>query len=149
MSPVETGRSLPTVDIMRETFTPDAVARLVSAFYERVRADEALAPIFEARITEWPRHLERMESFWGSVLRAEPGYRADERGSPREIHQAIDGMTHAHFHRWLELFEETAGEIFEPWAATNVVGRARRMAVVLSGHLDTSSGGPERATISR
>jgi hemoglobin len=116
---------------MRATFTHEAIERLVSTFYERVREDDLLAPVFADRITDWRVHLGRMNAFWGSVLRAEPGYRAD-RGSPRELHHALETVTRAHFERWLDLFEQTAREIFEPWAADNVLGRARRMAVTLS-----------------
>lgn len=120
---------------MRATFTRDAIDRLVSRFYERVREDDLLAPVFASRITDWPTHLGRMNAFWGSVLRAEPGYRAD-RGSPRELHHSLENVTRSHFERWLDIFEQTARETFEPWAADDVVGRARRMSVTLSRDSD-------------
>ena len=131
--PISPATSAPTPDLtrLRATFTPEAIDRLVSTFYQRVRDDALLAPVFADRITDWPTHLARMNAFWASVLRAEPGYRTD-RGSPRELHHALESVTGAHFERWLDLFERTAREIFEPWAAQNVVGRARRMAVTLS-----------------
>lgn len=128
--------SLPTPDLdrLRATFTPLAIDRLVTRFYARVRDDDLLSPIFAERVTDWPTHLGRMNAFWGSVLRAEPGYRPD-RGTPQELHASLERATREHFERWLELFEQTAHETFEPWAARNVVGRARRMAVTLSRHL--------------
>lgn len=131
----------PTPDLgrLRATFTHEAIDRLVSTFYGRVRDDALLAPVFADRITDWPTHLGRMNAFWSSVLRAEPGYRA-ERGSPRELHHALENVTNAHFERWLDLFEQTAREIFEPWAAENVLGRARRMALTLSRDSDRPRG---------
>lgn len=127
--------SRPELERIRATFTHDAIDRLVATFYGRVRDDALLAPVFASRITDWPTHLGRMNAFWGSVLRAEPGYRAD-RGSPRDLHHALENVTRAHFERWLEIFEQTAREIFEPWAAADVVQRARRMAVTLSRDSD-------------
>jgi hemoglobin len=121
----------PHLDRLRATFTPAAIDRLVARFYTRVREDALLAPVFAERISDWPKHLGRMSSFWGSVLRAEPGYRPN-RGTPRELHASLEHVTWAHYERWLELFEQTAHETFEPWAAENVVGRARRMAVTLA-----------------
>jgi hemoglobin len=140
--------SAPTPDLsrLRATFTHVAIDRLVTAFYERVRDDALLAPVFADHITDWPTHLGRMNAFWGSVLRAEPGYRA-ERGSPRELHHALENVTGAHFERWLDLFEQTAREIFEPWAAENVLGRAHRMAVTLSR--DSDRPGAPSSTSSR
>lgn len=131
--PAEESRAAPTpsLDVLRSTFTHDAIGRLVSTFYARVREDPSLGPIFADRVTDWPRHLARMNAFWRSVLRAEPGYRA-ERGSPQEIHRGIESATLEHYARWLDLFEEVAREVFEPWAADHVTARARRMAAILS-----------------
>ena len=132
----EGARSAPMVglDAMRASFTPERIERLISTFYARVREDPDLGPIFADRVSDWPRHLARMNAFWRSVLRAEPAYRA-ERGTPREIHLGIERATLEHYERWLELFEDVAREIFEPWAAEDVTARARRMAAVLSSPL--------------
>ena len=43
------------------------IERLVHAFYAKVRADEMLAPVFEARIHDWEPHLAQMCAFWSSV----------------------------------------------------------------------------------
>src|SRR5690606_40895496 len=55
--------------VERETGIDETmVARLVHGFYDRVRADEVLAPIFNARIADWGPHLERMCDFWSSKI---------------------------------------------------------------------------------
>ena len=47
----------------------DAALRcLVALFYDRVRADPALGPIFEDAIHDWPAHLETLTAFWSSVM---------------------------------------------------------------------------------
>ncbi len=122
------------LDALEATFPEAAIRRLVETFYRRVRDDELLAPVFASRIEAWEPHLDRMTLFWTSVLLGRAGYRP-VRGSPRALHQRLDGVTHAHFDRWLELFERTAHDVLEPEAARNVVQRSRRMAVHLSGHL--------------
>ncbi len=44
------------------------ISILVDSFYDRIRADEVLGPIFERRIgDDWDPHLARMKAFWGSV----------------------------------------------------------------------------------
>lgn len=46
----------------------DDVKRLVDGFYDRVREDELLAPVFNSRINDWQPHLETMYKFWNAVL---------------------------------------------------------------------------------
>jgi len=43
------------------------IERVVRTFYERVRADALLAPIFAAKIDDWEPHLQRMFALWSSV----------------------------------------------------------------------------------
>jgi hemoglobin len=45
------------------------VACLVNVFYDRVRADDMLGPIFDdIAHVDWPTHLPLMYDFWESVL---------------------------------------------------------------------------------
>ncbi|MGI9627795.1 MAG: group III truncated hemoglobin [Longimicrobiales bacterium] len=127
----------PTVEELRETYPKDVVAGVVDAFYTSVRQDDLIGPVFEARIDDWGPHLDRMKLFWGTVLRAEPGFTASDRGSPPVLHRLIEELEPAHFDRWLGLFEETCRERLSPDAADHLVGRARRIARVLSSHLHT------------
>ena len=57
-----------TADLMRRTGLDDAMlGRLVHGFYDRVRRDPLLGPIFAERITDWTPHLDQMVEFWSSV----------------------------------------------------------------------------------
>ncbi len=98
------------------------IDRLVRGFYEAVRADIMLGPIFEARILEWEPHLLQMCAFWSSVMLRTGRYH----GQPMPKHAAlpVDAM---HFDRWLALFEVAAHEACGP-AASLFVDRARRIA---------------------
>lgn len=116
---------------MREAMVgPEDVHRLVHAFYERVRDDDLLGPVFEARLsTDWDHHLDRMVAFWSGVLLSRPGFRGD----PVGVHRAIPGLGPGHFDRWLELFGATLDDVVPGPAAADILARARRMRVVLEG----------------
>lgn len=124
--------------------TPDRpteaeIRRMVHLFYDRVREDPLLGPVFENRIDgEWGAHLERMVAFWTSVLLASGQYL----GNPLETHRTIPGIGSEHFDRWLELFREVVHEVFVEHVAGDVLVRAERMRVVLERHpAGVSSGG--------
>jgi hemoglobin len=99
------------------------IERLVRRFYEKVREDALLGPVFAARIRDWEPHLQRMCAFWSSVALMSGRYH----GNPMTKHLPLP-VDAAHFDRWLALFEETAREICPPDAEAHFVERARRIA---------------------
>ncbi|WP_370030514.1 group III truncated hemoglobin [Qipengyuania mesophila] len=101
------------------------VARLVESFYAAVREDALLGPIFADRIADWPTHLERMKSFWRSIL-----FNSGEfSGNPMRQHMAIPGLEERHFSRWLDLFYATLRDLEESRGGTLLVAaRARSIA---------------------
>lgn len=110
--------------IRAETGIDEAmIARLVDAFYDRVRADPLIGPVFAARISDWGPHLEQMRLFWSSVALMSGVYHG--RPMPKHLPLPIDAR---HFDRWLELFEATAAEVCPPAAAAHFIERARRIA---------------------
>jgi hemoglobin len=102
------------------------IERLVHAFYAKVRADEMLAPVFEARIHDWEPHLAQMCAFWSSVALMTGRYH----GTPMAKHMPLP-VDAGHFDRWLRLFEATARDICPPQAAAHFVELARRIAASL------------------
>lgn len=102
------------------------IAHLVDAFYDQVRADPLIGPIFEERIADWPTHLEKMRAFWSSVALMSGRYH----GQPMAVHQPMP-VDARHFDRWLDLWEETARTVCPPRARALFVGRARRIAASL------------------
>lgn len=101
----------------------DFVAQLVESFYARIRADTLLGPIFAARITDWALHLDRMKSFWRSVLHNSGEFA----GNPMAKHLAIPGLERDHFAHWLDLFYATLRALERHPAATRLVGTRARM----------------------
>ena len=113
-----------TAALMEETGLDEAILHnLVHRFYDKVRADEVLEPIFVARITDWGPHLERMVAFWSSVALMTGRYH----GAPMPAHANLP-VTWAHFSRWLDLFRQTATEVCPPAGAAHVIERAERIA---------------------
>ena len=132
--------SAPATIAEHATFTPEAIEAMVHAFYEQVREDRLLAPVFDRRVSDWGPHLRRMTSFWCAVLRGTSDFRPSPRGGPPALHRAIAELTPEHFDRWLSLFETVAHEQFTPGAADFVVRRAHRMGRALSAHLEQRHG---------
>ena len=113
-----------TAALMAETgLDEDILRNLVHRFYDRVRADAVLGPVFADRIADWAPHLERMVDFWSSVTLMTGRYH----GAPMPAHAALP-VTWAHFDRWLELFRATAEEVCPPAGAALVIDRAGRIA---------------------
>lgn len=101
------------------------LARLVDAFYARVRADAELGPIFNGAVQDWPEHLEKLTAFWSSVMLGSGRYK----GQPVPAH-----MKHKHritpelFERWLSLWKQTTDELMTPDAARALQAKAARIA---------------------
>ena len=113
-----------TAALMAETGLDEAILRdLVHRFYEKVRCDAELGPVFEARIADWEPHLDRMVAFWSSVALMTGRYH----GRPVPAHTSLP-IHGAHFDRWLGLFRKTAHEVCTPAGAVHVIERAERIA---------------------
>jgi hemoglobin len=113
-----------TAEIAANTGITEAmIEQLVRAFYAKVRADEVLGPIFDARIKDWEPHLEQMFAFWSSVALMTGRYH----GTPMVKHMRLP-VDAAHFDRWLALFDKTAREVCPPRAVEHFMERARRIA---------------------
>lgn len=126
-----------TAALMAETGLDDALlTALVHRFYEKIRRDPLLAPIFTERIQDWDSHLDRMVSFWSSVALMTGRYS----GTPMQAHARLP-VDWPHFERWLALFSETAAETCPPEGARHVIERARRIARSLHMAVEDARGG--------
>jgi hemoglobin len=111
---------------------------LVDAFYERIRTDALLAPIFNERIQDnWPVHLEKMYRFWQTVLLDEHTYF----GSPFAPHAKLP-VDHEHFATWLALFNKTVDELFTGLKAEEAKWRAAKMAELFEAKITHARNNP-------
>lgn len=83
------------------------LADLVERFYDKVRADPLLGPVFDPLVDDWDAHKVMMTSFWATVVLRTGHYR----GNPLAKHLPL-AIGNAHFERWLALWRDTAGEVF-------------------------------------
>lgn len=117
-------RAAMTAEITARTGIDEAmIRRLVHGFYDRVRADPFLGPVFAARIADWDMHLGRMCAFWSSVALMTGRYH----GRPMEKHLPLP-VDSRHFDHWLTLFEQAARDLCPSVAADHFIERARRIA---------------------
>jgi hemoglobin len=129
-----------SVSVRPDLASRSEIIRLVDAFYDRVREDDLLGPIFNdvARV-DWTAHLPRMYDFWESVLFGEAVFK----GNPLAVHIGLADrtpLTSVHFERWLAIFGATVDELFEGPVANEAKARAARIAQVLQYHTDGSFG---------
>lgn len=101
------------------------IRQLVDLFYDKVRADPDLGPIFERVIQdEWGPHLQKMYEFWSSVMLTTGRYK----GQPVVIHKRIEGLEIGLFDRWLALFGESCAELLDGQTAGLFWRKALRIA---------------------
>ena len=111
------------------------IHRLVHSFYDRVRADPLLGPVFETRIIDWGPHLARMCAFWSSVSLMTGRYH----GRPMQAHAPLPVET-MHFDRWLALLEATARDVRPSAAAALIIEKAHMIAQRLDLGIATHRG---------
>lgn len=88
--------------------TAPVLRDVVYAFYDKVRNDEMLAPIFNKAIgPKWDHHIEKVYQFWLMATRLGTGYQARNFMLAHLRHSAIGA---AEASRWLALFKETLEE---------------------------------------
>lgn len=99
------------------------IARLVHAFYARIRQDALLGPIFASRVHDWAQHEATLVQFWSSVMLGTREYR----GNPMALHRALP-ITDTHFGHWLALWQQTAVAELGAEKAEPLHEAARRIA---------------------
>lgn len=97
---------------------------MVDDFYNKVREDDLLAPIFNFRLSShWGPHLEKMYTFWNAALFGVREYN----GNPFMKHATM-GLDDEHFERWLNMFNETVDTHF----AGPVAEDAKKRAIIMA-----------------
>ena len=101
------------------------IKNLVDSFYDRVRDDQILAPIFESAIgNDWDKHLPVMVTFWTTLLVDRKAYT----GQPYPKH-AVLPLRNEHFDRWLLHFAATIDNEFQGDTADEAKRLAFQIAI--------------------
>lgn len=98
--------------------TRDQIQHVVAVFYERIRNDAHLGPIFATHVTDWGPHEEKITDFWANAILHERGYD----GNPMQKHMQAGNVEPAHFRIWLATFDdvlhsELPVEAAQSWSA--------------------------------
>jgi hemoglobin len=108
-----------------DVITEESIRILVDTFYDGVRKDDILGPVFEQALHgRWAEHLPRMVDFWSTILLGSGRFQGNVFGK----HMALSGIAPQHFVRWLSLFKATATRLYEPQAANEILEIADRIA---------------------
>lgn len=116
----------------RDLQNREDVAFVVNTFYDLVRKDEMLGPIFNKIITDWPSHLHKITLFWDQVLFDTRLYAGNPRIAHIEADKQVDhSIDISHFGKWLFYWINVINENFVGPRADLLIDRARRMQTVL------------------
>ena len=113
-----------------------SITVLVHRFYDAIRADPDLGPVFEAELHgRWDAHLERMVDFWSPATKVSRSFRGNVYGK----HMALPRIAPHHLKRWLQLWQVHTQAVFAPAPAAELqdiaTGVARVMHLGWFGHL--------------
>lgn len=99
--------------VKKDIQTRKDIEILVAAFYEKVKADPVIGPIFTTIIkVNWEKHLPVMYNFWENTIFYTGTYSGNPMASHKRLHQLFP-LNNEHFQRWVSLFTSTVDELFE------------------------------------
>ena len=118
--------------IKQDIHSLDDIKLMVNIFYQRIKQDIVLGPIFEEKIQDrWPVHLEKMYRFWQTILLEEHTYN----GSPFPPHAQM-AIDESHFVIWLKIFTTTVDDLFNGNVAEDAKKRGTLMAALFNSKLE-------------
>jgi hemoglobin len=124
---MDTGGHRPDMD------SRENIEFFVDRFYERLLADEQLAPIFvDVADIDLAVHLPHIKDYWRKLLLGEKGYQRHTMNIHRQLHtkrslQAED------FERWLDFFTTTVDAHF----AGDRAERAKQVAASIAANMES------------
>lgn len=128
---------MPETTLRGDIASRDEIIRLVDTFYDHVRADPLLGPIFDdVAQVDWSTHLPRMYDFWEAVLFGAATFKGDPLGVHQQL-AMLTPLTRREFERWLVLFHGTVDALFEGAMAEEAKVRSTRIASVMLYHVGT------------
>jgi len=122
---------------MKDIAGLEDIQLFVDEFYNKVRQDDLIGPVFAGVITDWQPHLDKMYAFWNAVLFGAAGFK----GNPFAKHAPLP-IAPEHFGRWLDLFSENIDANVAGPVAIEAKQKAGIMATMFMSKLDRMKNGP-------
>lgn len=111
------------------------IEQLVGQFYDRLRQDALLSPIFnEVAQVDWAHHTPRLVGFLSTILLSSEQYR-ENLVLPHLSLGHKTSIQSVHFERWLTLFTQTVDELFAGNRAEQAKIQAQSIAIVVQSKL--------------
>jgi len=127
-----------TVDRRPDLDTREHISYFVDRFYERMLADEQLAPIFvNVAEIDLGKHLPLIKDYWCKLLLGEKGYQRHTMNIHRELHSKRP-LRAEDFQRWLNFFTTTVDTYF----AGERAERAKQVAASIAANMEKSLPAP-------
>ena len=110
------------------------IERFVDLFYQRLLADQWLAPIFvDVAEIDLAVHLPHIKDYWCKLLLGEKGYSRHTMNIHRELHGRRP-LRDEDFERWLAFFIDTVDDHF----AGERAERAKQVAASIAANMKKS-----------
>lgn len=106
----------------------EGLLKLLNSFYADVRQHAVIGPIFNAKIQNWPEHIEKIAEFWA----LQTGGPSIYRGGFGAAHLPLD-LKPQHFQHWLTLWEFNNARLLAPREAKEMNDLAHVFARRLFG----------------
>lgn len=110
------------------TIDKNSIDKLMDIFYNKIRKDENLGPIFNAKVgtteAQWDAHKAKISNFWQGMLLQ----MGDYDGKPMKAHLELPPFPIHFFDIWLQLFEESLTEIFDETNKNIILRQAQGIA---------------------
>ena len=117
------------------------IEKLTSFFYDRVRKDELLGPIFnDIMKVNWDHHIPIINDFWETLLFGTGNYTRNAMGVHFEINKKVK-LEATHFERWLNLFFKTADELFNGSNTEVIKNKAKSIAGLMLFNMNKENDG--------
>jgi hemoglobin len=121
---------------VKDIKTVEDIKVMVNTFYDKIKQDELLGPIFNERIQDrWAIHLETMYKFWENLLFGNNTYH----GRPFPPHATLP-IGFEHFQQWLTIFTSNIDQHFKGPKTEEAKIRAQSIASIFHHKIQSIQG---------
>lgn len=120
------------MNTIRKLESREDVSFLVNKFYDKVRKDDLLGPVFNNQVKDWDHHLSHLTNFWETNLLGTMRFKGNLVQAHIDVDKKSDNeITQDYFGRWLNLWFSTIDENFDGDGAIRLKNAARNMSTNL------------------
>jgi hemoglobin len=115
----------------------EPLLRLLRHFYADVRQHHEIGPVFAAKISDWPAHLEKIADFWSGATGGPARY-----AGPMSLKHIPLALEERHFAAWLDLWQRHCRAHLPVVEAGEMIGLAQAIGQRLRDIVGVKKPGP-------